>query len=193
MRVTITSILLVLLAALSAACAPEDKCSGELYYDAETTNCLRCPMDAKFKGGTCECKENFEFKNKRCVLKEGAEAPKGCENYCDFAKVCVGDNGLVASALETVILALHATEPAMCVDACKTDLGNDGSNDPVVKCIEDGRAAAMCAESTVAGITGAFTLIGQCCGANMGNELCKSICVALKSNPMTAMNASYCP
>src|SRR5215510_12995404 len=115
MRVSISSILAVLTAALFAACAPEEKCSGELYYDAETTNCLRCPMDAKFKDGSCECKENFEFKNKRCVLKEGAEAPKGCENYCDFAKVCVGDNGLVAGALASVVEGLHANDAAACV------------------------------------------------------------------------------
>lgn len=208
MRVTNSLIAFLLSVVSLLACAPEDKCGGQLYYDPATTNCRRCPMNAMFKDGSCVCtKDKYVFENNMCVLMDGAVPDKpmdedsgkaggggpSCSDYCDFAKSCVGENSLAAAALKDIVMGLHADDTDACTSACKKDVGGDGSMDPVVACITKGVDDAMCVDNpTQAGITGAFTLIGQCCGPNKDNMLCKSICATLKANSLVSAQVTYC-
>jgi hypothetical protein len=83
--------------------------------------------------------------------------------------------------------------PAGCVSSCKTDTGDDGSKDVVVACIDSGRDKAACAgDSTQAGVMGALGLIGECCGANPANTLCKSICKVLSANALLKGQLPFC-
>jgi hypothetical protein len=216
MRVRLNASFLVLWA-ITGGCAPEQKCSGKQYYDPVIVGCRLCPMDATFKNGTCECKGGSEFVKNRCVLLDGAvlETPDTgtadtgtadtgaadtgaadtatCETYCDFAKVCLGENTLAAAALPDVITGLHADDTAACTSSCKSDLGREGAGDPVVACVEAGRDEAACAgDSSQAGLSGAFMLLADCCRPRRDNALCKSICKPLKANALVAGMVDFC-
>jgi hypothetical protein len=211
---------LVMLCAIAGSCAPEEKCSGERYFEVASGLCFSCPMDATLKNGTCKCKDKYEFKNRRCVLKDGEtdepmdagkpnekdagmmseedtgmSMPAGptCADYCGFAKACIGDNMLAKAALPTIITGLHADDVDACTDNCQSELGNDGSSDPAVACIEAGREAAMCAGvSTQDGLASGLMLVADCCRPRKSNALCKSICVPLKANPLTSSMVDFC-
>ncbi|HKU41411.1 MAG TPA: hypothetical protein VJR89_24810 [Polyangiales bacterium] len=194
------------------ACVPEEKCGGDLYYDG--VSCRKCPDDAKLKGDTCVCDESeyYEFKDNKCTLKKGAMPPEEtvdagmsdgggsgggdgptCGDYCEFAKGCIGDNGIAAAALSDIVKGLKADNVSSCTNACESDLGGDGSSDPVVACIEAGRAKAACeGDSTQAGLMGAFGLLGDCCKGKTSHKLCKSICAPLLANPLTKNSVTFC-
>jgi hypothetical protein len=211
MRVRLIPLVSLLFVMVAGSCAPKQKCSGTQYYDPEVLTCRPCPKTATFKDGTCECKDPlFTFVNNKCMLMDGAviEEPADaggdteggmmstatCADYCDFAKVCVGDNALAKAALSDIVKGLHADDPAACTMSCEADLGGDGSGDPVIACIEAGRAAAMCAgNSTQAGLAGGISLIGDCCRPHMTNGLCKSICKTMKANTIIASMVDFCP
>jgi hypothetical protein len=216
MRIT-SSAAVVMLFAIASSCAPEDKCGGGQFYDRTSGVCFPCPMNATFKNGTCKCKDSdYEFKNRTCVRRPGVmdepvdagassdsstpedssmSTPSGpvCGDYCGFANSCLGKNVLATSALPSVITGLHADDPKACKDNCERELGNDGSGDPAIACIEAGREAAMCAnQSTQQGLIGALMLVGDCCRPRKGNALCKSICVPLKAEPLTSSMIDFC-
>jgi hypothetical protein len=170
-------------------------------------------MNATFKDGTCECNDDkYEFKNRSCVLKDGETAEPadsgtmqdedagatmaggaGCDNYCDFASSCIGANMLAQSALPTIITGLHADDVAACTSNCQSALGDDGSNDAVIACIEAGRDLVMCSGSgSQQSLTDAMGLISDCCTPRQSNALCKAICVPLKANPLTASSVQFC-
>jgi hypothetical protein len=116
-----------------------------------------------------------------------------CSDYCDFAKRCIGDNAIAASLLSDVIAGLNASDSATCVSGCAVDTGGDGSENPVVSCIADGRQAAMCdGDSTQAGLAAAFGLLGECCGTRNGEPLCQSICTPLRANSLTSSMITFC-
>lgn len=201
MRVRLSGSLLVL-CAVAGGCEPEPRCSGALYYDPVLISCWPCPMDATFKNGTCQCKDSYEFVNHRCVLMDGAviempdtgtPAASSCMDYCDFAKVCIGDNALAKSALSDIVSGLHADDTAACTSSCESDLGGDGSSDPVVACIEAGREAAACttADSQM-GLGNTFGLLGDCCRSRQDNALCKAICKPLKANALVSGMIDFC-
>jgi hypothetical protein len=214
----LSSAALVMLCAIAGSCAPEDKCAGDRYYEKATALCFACPMDATFKNDTCKCKDSkYEFKNRRCVLKDGetvepkdagmkdaemmseddtgVSMPAGptCADYCGFVKACIGENMLAMAALPAIITGIHADDVAECTESCQDDLGNDGSSDPVVACIASGQEAAMCAgDDTEGGLTAGLMLVGDCCKPHKSNALCKSICAPLKANPLTASRVDFC-
>lgn len=202
-----------MLCGIAGSCAPEDKCSGDRYFDEPSGLCFSCPMDATLKNGTCKCKDKYEFKNRRCVLKAGeTEDPKdagmmqeeddagmpppaatSCSDYCSFANSCIGKSTLATAALPDIVTGLHADDAAQCTDSCQSELGNDGSSDPVVACIEAGREAADCeGKSTQQSLTSALMLVADCCRPHRDNALCMSICVPLKANPLTATTIDFC-
>jgi hypothetical protein len=203
----------MLFCALASSCAPEDKCSGELVYDPIGV-CRRCPMGAAFKDGTCKCKAGAEYVDFKCVAKGGpmmepsdagadargeedAGAPPAaavsCSDYCTFATSCIGENMLATAALPDIVTGLHADDKAECRENCQSDLGNDGSSDPVVACIEAGREAADCAgKSTQQSLASGLMLVGNCCRPHKDNMLCKSICATFKANPLTASMVDFC-
>jgi hypothetical protein len=200
---------LLMLCAIAGSCAPEDKCSGELYFEEATGLCRTCPMDSTFRNGTCKCKAQYAFVKNRCVLKDGEviEPPDagmlqqdtgmpsgvGCTDYCGFAKSCIGGNSLAQAALPTIITGLHADDEQACAESCQTDLGSSGAGDPVVACIEAGREAAACAgQSSQQALAAALMLVADCCGPRKDNALCRSICVPLKANPLTAGMVTFC-
>jgi hypothetical protein len=214
-----SSAALVLLCAMTGSCAPEEKCSGDRYFELASDLCFSCPMDAVLKNGTCKCKDSkYEFKNRRCVLKDGetvepkdagtpmdgsmmseedtgTSMPAGptCADYCGFAKACIGDNMLAKAALPTIITGIHADNVGACTDNCESELGNDGSSDPVVACIEAGRDAAKCAgDNTQTGLASGLMLVADCCRPRKDNALCKSICAPLKANTLTAGMVDFC-
>ena len=200
----------LLLCVLATGCAPEKKCSGVLYYDPASYSCLPCPKNSTFKDGTCECKDQYEFVNNRCELKDGAviEMPDAgmsaadssmagasgsCADYCGFANECIGRNTIASTALKEVVSGLHADDTAACTSNCESVLGADASKDPVISCFGAGRATAMCAgNDTQDGLANAFALVGECCGTRKSNALCKSICSALKSNSIVASMVDFC-
>jgi hypothetical protein len=154
------------------------------------------------------CKDQYTFVHNKCMLMDGAviEVPDAgpaieagmstakCSDYCDFAKVCIGDSALAKAALADIVSGLHADAPAACTSSCMSDLGGDGSSDPVVACVEAGRAAAACAgDSTQAGLGGAIGLLGDCCRPRMNNALCKSICKPFKANVLVSSMVDFCP
>jgi hypothetical protein len=223
MRVTISSILL-LLCVLGSSCDPEKKCGGKLYYDPSVVACRKCPPDSTFKAGTCKCKSGYEFVDNHCSLMDGAvietadagmsidatagdaggdageDAAMGggtgptCVDYCDFAKVCLGDNSLAVGVLPDVVSGLHADNKAACKTSCEKDLGGNGQSSAVVACIEAGRGKAACAgDSTQVGLLGAFTLIGDCCKPAPEDGLCKSLCKTFKANALASSQATFCP
>jgi hypothetical protein len=207
------SMFLVVLFAVTDGCAPKEKCGGVHYYDPDTVSCRPCPKTATFKDGTCECKDPlYTFANNKCVLMDGAvpEEPEdsgpppdsgmttgstpNCGSYCEFAKVCIGDNTLAQAALSDIVKGLHADDPAACKSSCESDLGGDGSGDPVIACIDAGQEAAACAgNSTQAGLAGGITLLGDCCRPHMTNGLCKSICKTMKANALISSMVDFCP
>jgi hypothetical protein len=217
MRVRLSASI-VLLCSLAASCAPKEKCSGTLYYDPVNESCRECPKTATFKGGTCRCKSGYAFKNDRCELKDssGLETPDSstssmddsggpnlpdssmpsgpsCAEYCDFAKLCIGDNTLAAGALPDIVAGLHAKDTSACASACQSDLGGSGANNPVVTCIDSGRDAAMCAgDSSQTALAGAIGLVADCCRTNQADALCKSICKTLKANALIAGMVDFC-
>lgn len=196
---------LLLASAIFGSCQPEEKCSGELYWDPVEYACRTCPKNATFKDGSCDCAEPYEFTKGVCVLRDGAviEEPDAgmmaggdasCATYCDFANVCIGENGLAMSALSDIVTGLHADNKAACTNACMSDLGGDGASDPVVACVEAGRDAAMCADmDSQEALGGAMMLVGDCCRTRPNNALCKSICKTLKANALVASMLDYCP
>jgi hypothetical protein len=203
---------LIVLFAFASGCTPEERCSGKQYFDSAAYICRLCPMGTTFKNGTCKCKDQYEFVDNRCVLMDGAviETPDAgtedsgaadtaapaalsCMDYCDFAKSCIGDNGLAKAALSDVVSGLHADDAAACTSNCKSELGDGEASDPVVACIEAGREAAACAgDSSQTAIAAAFTLLADCCRPRQENALCKSICVPLKANPLTSGMVDFC-
>jgi hypothetical protein len=232
MRLTL-SVLCLLVG--SAACVPDAKCGGPLYYDPSTRTCRPCPKDSTASNGTCTCQKMYEFVSDRCVPREGAVAETtdaaaettdaaaettdaaaettdaaaettdataesdasskaGCGDYCSFAKVCIGDNAVAAAALADVVSGLKANDPPACRMACDSDLAGDGSSDLVVQCISAGRAGAACAgDSTQTGLTGAITLVGDCCRSRSSARLCVSICKVLKANSLLTSRIDFCP
>jgi hypothetical protein len=215
------SLYFVLLCLAGAACAPEKKCGGPRYYDPSNVSCRDCPKDSTFRDGTCVCKHEYEFANNRCVLRDASvrESPDAssseagmssaaspdassgeagmssadCGEYCNFVKVCVGDNALGQGAIPDVIAGLHADDTSACVSNCVANTAANGSTDPVVACIEAGRKAAACAgDSTQAGLFGAITLIGDCCKRQAGNALCTSICKVLTANALVKSQIDFC-
>jgi hypothetical protein len=207
-NITVTS---ALLAVVLMGCNPAEPCGGNNYYDADGSHqCLACPEKSTRVGGTCVCNESdYEFVNRNCVLKADAmvaEAPSSgddsgadmaagptCADYCDFVNACIGENGLAMSVLTSVVTDLKADDVVACTAACEGDVGGDGSADPAVLCMVDGRAAAACeGDDTQAGLAGGLGLVGDCCKANAGNALCASICVALKANALVASMVDFC-
>jgi hypothetical protein len=208
-----TGAALLMLCAIAGGCEPKDKCGAGRYYESATALCFDCPMDATFKNDRCECNDDkYEFKNRSCVLKDGetAEPPDSgmmqeedagasataavrCDDYCGFAMVCIGNNTLAQSALPAIITGLHADDEAACTASCESTLGNDGSNDPVIACIEAGRDTLMCSGGgSTDSLTDAMMLVSDCCTPRRSNALCKSICVPLKANPLTASSVMFC-
>jgi hypothetical protein len=201
----------VLLCLASSACVPETKCVGQRYYDPDNRSCRPCPKDAAFKDGTCACKSQYEFAHNKCVLRESAtldgavldasddsttDASLGmadCSDYCDFAKVCIGDNPLAQAAISDVIASLHADDAVACVSNCSAKTTAIGNTDPVVACIQNRRESAACAGgSTQASLLSAITLLGDCCKPHSGNALCASICDALTANPLVKNQIDFC-
>lgn len=201
----------VVLVAVAASCAPEDKCSGELIYDSVENVCRACPKESTYKNDACKCKSGYAFEDFRCVKNDdGMVDPKdaggneddagmmtggaaSCADYCSFANSCVGKNTLATAALPDIVMGLHADDQAECTDSCQSSLGNDGSTDPVVACIDAGREAAACeGKTTQASLTSALMLVADCCRPRKSNALCKSICAPFKANPLTASMADFC-
>ena len=208
----LTASVLVLFAAISG-CQPTDRCSGTLYFDEPSDTCRTCPKGATFSGGTCQCMPQYEFKNNVCVLMDGAvveppdagasdggaatdaaaPAANGCNDYCDFNKVCFGQNPLAQQVLPDIVSGIHADDTAACSSSCKDNLGNDGAGDPVIACIQDGRDSAGCANDTTQnGLLAWFSLISSCCGAHPKDAVCKSLCDSLKSNALASGMATFC-
>jgi hypothetical protein len=188
------------LASVCVACQPDDRCGSALYYDGH--NCRPCPEDAELKNDTCVCNddERYEYVDYKCKLRDGATPPEpedagmlpagSCDSYCDFAKSCIGDNP-VASGVPEVVAGLHATEPAACRSACEEETKTD-EGAAVLACFEAGRSEAACAgDMTLAGLTRAITLMGECCG-HKTQPLCQSICAALTSSSLVAGMIDFC-
>jgi hypothetical protein len=56
-----------------------------------------------------------------------------------------------------------------------------------------GRDAAQCAGlGTQDALTGALSLLGNCCRPHPSDALCKSICKTLKANALTANSVDFC-
>jgi hypothetical protein len=213
---------LIVLWAVAGGCAPDQKCSGEQYYDSVTELCRVCPMEATFKNGTCKCKAQYQFVNMRCVLmadamsgppdtgandsgtvdagtvdtgmpETGGPSGAGCVEYCDFATSCIGANPIAKAALPDIVSGIHADNEATCTSSCNSALDGEGAGDPFVACIEAGREEAACAGvSNQAAFAAAMTLVGDCCRPRQDNALCKSICVPLKANQLTSSMADFC-
>jgi hypothetical protein len=191
------SILTAVTLALTA-CAPDEKCSGELYYDGR--NCRPCPDDATFEDGRCVCddSERYRFVSGSCQLRPGAEpAPEpdagmsSCASYCEFVTGCVGGNPVATGALPSVVAGLHAGDAGECESACEADLAADGGEE-VLACFHAGRSEADCeVDDTPAGIQRAFELVSECC-AGKSEGLCASICAALTSNAIVANMIDFC-
>jgi hypothetical protein len=209
--------LLVLLMAMcvSAACAPDKKCSGELVYEDKSDDCIACPKDATFKDGTCVCKAGFEYVNLRCVKADAGAVDAGkageedagqgdaggmmsyggatCQDYCSFTNTCIGMNAL-AGALGTLSADLHANDTAACETSCKSDLGAKEADNAALACFKTGAAGAMCNDPNPQnGLKAAFGVIGECCGTRGSDPLCKSICTTLTGNPIIGSMIDFCP
>ena len=185
------------------ACEPDEKCSGELYYDGR--NCRACPEDASFEDGRCVCddSERYRFVARpsapgRCELRPGAEPEpevdagmSSCASYCEFVTGCVGGNSLATGALPDVVAGLHASDADECESACEGDTAADGGEE-VLACFHAGRSEASCEDDdSQAGIQRAFELVDECC-AGKSEGLCASICDALTSNMLVASMIDFC-
>jgi hypothetical protein len=187
---------------LALACEPEDKCSGELYYNG--TSCQACPADAMFEDEHCVCidSERYEFEAGACVLKADASLPSepdagpsaaACGDYCEFMQTCIGANPLAQAGLGDVVEALHADDPVACASSCQELTDSEADENVVLACIEQGREDAACAgDETQAGLTAAFTLIGTCCTDRTDDPLCREICEALTANAFVGDSAEFC-
>lgn len=205
---------LLLLSTAAVGCQPGTKCSGQQYYDPVFEICNVCPMGSTFGDGTCQCKEPYAFTSGRCVLRDGAvvetpdsgssatdgstedepPAAPGCKDYCAFSKACFGDNQLAQSVVPDIISGIHADDTAACTSSCQDDLGNDGSDDQAIACVEAGREAAGCEnDDTDTGLIQWLTLMGDCCRPYPEDAVCKSLCAALKPNPLVRAMADFCP
>lgn len=204
---------LMMVFVIASGCAPKDKCGSEQrFYEPVSELCFDCPKNSTLQNGTCVCNDDkYEFKNRNCVLKDGETVDAGtkpeddsgtgstsgsgasCSDYCDFAKSCIGNNTLAQSALPTIISGLHADDAAACTASCQSDLGNEGSGDPVIACIKAGSDGVMCeGGGSQQTLTDGLSLVGDCCTPNKSNALCKAICATLKANPLTANAVMFC-
>jgi len=192
------------------ACAPEQKCSGDLVYDENMVLCHPCPKDSTFKDGTCICKAGYDYVNFQCKLKadamvdmeEDAGAPPDsgtatggatCEDYCTFSNSCLGMNSL-AGALGSLVSDLDADDPAACKSTCENALGSAQSSSAALSCFAENKANAMCKDPMPQmGLRAAFGVIEQCCGTRPSDGLCKSICGVLKPNPIVGSMVMFCP
>lgn len=201
--------LLVVLAMLFtlAGCYPDKKCSGDFVFDDKTALCYDCPADAKFKNGTCECKEGYEYIGLECVLKDGAMPPMedagqsdaaayegaSCSDYCSFMTMCLGTNSLATGVLPDVVMGLHANDAAACTSSCKEDLGSGEATDPALGCIVEAAPNSMCMDPNAQmGLANTLGVVGQCCATNASSPLCQSICATLKASPVTGSMVPFC-
>jgi len=202
MQIRLASLVL-LLTSLAAGCQPEDRCGSAAYFDGQS--CRVCPKTARLARGGCVCQDrrNYEFRDYRCQLRDGAvleldadaataDAASSCEAYCDFVGLCIGQNQLASSALPDVQMGLHAGDPKACLAACGRD-NPDQSAQPILACIQAGRSAANCeSDGTDDGrLMGAFALIGACCQGQQ-QALCGSICEVLEANQSLAQLIDFC-
>lgn len=198
-----------------AACAPENKCSGEYVYDPDMQLCTPCPKGATFKDGTCKCPAGSDYKNFACVKSTGtmpadmedagptmsadSGAPAGggggatCTDYCAFSNTCIGMNAL-AGALGTLSADLHANDTDACKTNCQSTLGSKESGNAALACFKSMGADAMCMDPNPQnGLKAAFGVIGECCGTRGSDPLCKQICDTLKGNPVIGSMIDFCP
>jgi hypothetical protein len=105
-------------------------------------------------------------------------------------KTCFADNMLAQSALSTVVTGLYADMHDTCVRRCSAV--SAGNEQPLARCIDEGRKAAACDASGQEGLKGAITLLGQCSKANAGDPLRTLICEGLTSSPLVATQLDFC-
>ena len=205
-------VLWMMLLCVGAACAPEQKCCGELVFNDTQELCLPCPKGATFKGGTCMCPAGSDYVDFMCKKNADAMPPDtedagtmsdaggstaggkaSCSDYCTFMNNCIGMNSL-ASALGTVAADLHADDTGACKTSCQSDVGNGESSNEAIACMSAQKSDPMCKDANPQnGLMAAFGTIGTCCGPRSSDPLCKSICKVLKASPIFSSMVTFCP